>query len=214
MRTGSIIALLLFVTFSAMPCRAEVFFNPQNGHYYEFVAASEISWKEAKTQAESRCIYVPCTGQTLRGYLATVTSQCEQDFLYKHFQQHELVWLGASDGDNDKLGPNEWRWVSGPENGQLFWKGNNSDGMAYGFHFWMRNENGSLVEPNDSNTLNPGESYLNWNHKNPSNLSKKGFWNDLKNDTPDDVVSGLFVEYGACCAPSRCIEKHRLRCRR
>ena len=44
------------------------FFNPDNGHYYEFVSASGITWDLAKTNSKSRTLY------GLNGYLVTITS--------------------------------------------------------------------------------------------------------------------------------------------
>ena len=32
------------------------FFNPDNGHYYEFVSASGITWDQAKTDAEAKAL--------------------------------------------------------------------------------------------------------------------------------------------------------------
>lgn len=207
MRTSVLLLLLLSACMS--PAFGQIIINPANGHCYEFVPADDISWTKAKSQAEAKVV-VTINGVTLRGYLATITSQSEQDFLFKNFGQHELIWLGATDGDNDKPGVNSWKWVTGPEKGQEFWRGGTT-GKPLGYEYWMRTPKG-YVEPNDSGG---GESYLNWNHRNPPDLGKRGFWNDLKNDTPNDVVSGFLVEYGgfgeSCCAT--CNRRCR-RCRR
>lgn len=70
-----------------------------NGHTY-VVYDTPLTWTEAKTFCEEQ-----------GGYLATITSQAEQDFIvnlikdgYKNF-----YWLGASD---DKVEGN-WQWVTG-----------------------------------------------------------------------------------------------------
>ena len=160
-------------------------FNPKNGHYYEFVGEKELTWAEAKRHAESRFV-VAKDGKKLRGYLATLTKDHEQELLDKHYADpptvHTDVWLGGSDEKVD----NEWRWVTGPEGkedegkGKLFFK----DGTAHGYMNWRSGE------PNDSGGI---ESFLQWNHY----LRKgdvAGTWNDQPIDKKGST--GYFVEYG------------------
>ena len=47
--------------------------NPSNGHRYVLIN-KEMTWREAKAYAER-----------LGGYLATITSQEEQDWIYQNF---------------------------------------------------------------------------------------------------------------------------------
>ena len=77
-----------------------------NGHFYQFVSGS-YSWNSAKTEAESMF----WNGQ--QGYLATITSDAEQSFLYT--VSTSLGWIGATDTQVE----GQWRWVTGPEAGQL-----------------------------------------------------------------------------------------------
>ena len=59
-------------------------------HYYEFVSgASNISWMNAYNAAKLRSI------NGLTGYLATITSQEEQDFIYNSIAK-QVGWLGAT----------------------------------------------------------------------------------------------------------------------
>lgn len=77
-------------------------FNSANGHYYRLVT-SNVSWTEANHDAQSD-----------GAYLATITSQAEQDFV------HALTvgvggWLGGYSSDASHVAT--WRWTTGPEAG-------------------------------------------------------------------------------------------------
>lgn len=90
-----------------------------NDHWYEYVQApsifAPISFGTARAAAEAS------THLGLQGYLATVTSAAEQTFLNGAFSYlfgfgaTSTTWLGASDADVE----GEWRWLGGPEAGQL-----------------------------------------------------------------------------------------------
>lgn len=90
-----------------------------NGNWYEYVPAisifEPIAFATARSAAESS------THLGLQGYLATVTSAAEQNFINSSFAfllgfgASANVWLGASDTAVE----GEWRWLGGPEAGQL-----------------------------------------------------------------------------------------------
>jgi hypothetical protein len=90
-----------------------------NGHWYEYVSAPSIfapvSFDAARAAAEAS------THLGLQGYLATVTSAAEQQFINGAFSYlfgfgaTSTAWLGASDAAVE----GEWRWLGGPEVGQL-----------------------------------------------------------------------------------------------
>ena len=108
-----------------------------NGHFYEYVS-SGTDWGAAKTAAESR------TYLGLRGYLATITSQTENDFIQQKLQKD--AWIGLSDRNtfiNAALGyakysesgssnhaEGNWYWVTGPEKGTQIATGNSSSGVV------------------------------------------------------------------------------------
>ena len=146
----------------------EVFFSG-NGHLYEYVS-STLTWNSAKTAAEGRSKY------GANGYLATITSQAENDFVSARVLN--AGWMGASDIASEGA----WRWVTGPENGTIFSNGN-APGM----------------------TAAPGQ-YQNWNTGEPNNSSNNedcgqflsggsGRWNDLP--CSGTTLPGYVVEYGA-----------------
>ena len=153
-------------------------FNSANGHYYLSLAGS-YNWTSAKTEAEnvSRRFF------GLQGYLATVTSLSESNFVNALANKG---WLGGSDefsqinaatGTNTFLNQaaseGKWYWVTGPERGTQF-------------------SNGSTVI-----------TWANWNTGEPNNSSGAehfvenawaagGKWNDASASN----TSGLVIEYG------------------
>jgi hypothetical protein len=98
------------------PVRFEV-----NGHYYQAVEEN-VTWDEAFTRANSASF------RGLEGYLATITSPEEDRFVHERvvnqsditgwgsFVGYQGTWLGGSDRDGEGL----WRWMNGPEKGELF----------------------------------------------------------------------------------------------
>jgi serine/threonine protein kinase len=181
------------------PGRIGPVLNPANDHYYEFVADDSESWLEARANAEALTLQDD-SGNVLRGYLATVTSEQEQRFLIETFatdigSHHcEDVWLGASDAAVE----GEWRWVTGPEafadggRGQLFWVGN-PEGAAVSYQHWVPG-----VEPNDFlwESTDVGEDFLAWNHRPKDYSGLNCYWNDSPNIRLAEPVGGYFIEYG------------------
>eukprot|EP00759_Apiculatamorpha_spiralis_P009221 PhF_6_TR15958/c0_g1_i1/m.24870 len=80
----------------------QVMFSPATGHYYQ-LQTSPVTWNAAKTACESVSIY------GAQGYLATITSEDEQNFLTSVASIN--VWLGAK--STGVRAP--FRWVTGPE---------------------------------------------------------------------------------------------------
>ncbi len=69
--------------------------NPNNGHYYT-LSNEKMTWDEAKLNAEN-----------LGGYLATITSQEELDFLYRNFLIGDYAWIGLIRTAQG------WAWLTG-----------------------------------------------------------------------------------------------------
>ena len=143
------------------------------GHYYEFVATG-LTWTAAKAAAAARTYY------GLAGYLATITTVGENAFISAKLTA--TGWIGASDAANE----GQWRWVTGPENGTLFYI-----------------ENTLISCPPAPETCTQGtHTYASWNPGEPNNSGGEnyaqfyagglGTWNDL-NGTQ---ALGYVVEYG------------------
>jgi Large polyvalent protein-associated domain 7 len=98
-------------TFSEKACT--VCYDASNGHYYQYVSHPGITWKLAKTLAAAM------TYKTFRGYLATVTSREEFDFInHVVFSSANFpsgipanVYVGGRDAGMNGT----WKWVTGPE---------------------------------------------------------------------------------------------------
>ncbi|TDN38864.1 hypothetical protein A8B98_22140 [Hymenobacter sp. UV11] len=151
---------------------------PATGHYYEYVSAPGICWAAAQKAAAARSY------QGMGGYLATITSAAETDFL-KRFAGHN--WFGASDAAVE----GEWRWQTGPEAGQLFWRGG-PGGTALGYANWSPGQ-----PDNFQNEFRPaGENY-------GMVYGGSGQWNDLAACGEGSSVDGYLVEYGGleACTP-------------
>ena len=88
-------------------------------HFYDFIEASEndvVDWETSQTEAFN----TEFCGT--RGYLATVTSEEENNFLIERFRKSTgsvpAGWLGGS----DVATPGQWVWESNsPEAGLRFW---------------------------------------------------------------------------------------------
>ena len=115
--------------------------NSANGHSYQRYDNS-LTWHDAKTHCES-----------LGGYLATLTSPTEHDFVFNKLgfgAPYGMVWLGAADEEQEGV----WQWVTDE---------------AWDFTYW-----------DDGEPLNCAgiEHYLTFFTPNFT-PERVGFWNDL-----------------------------------
>jgi len=166
---------------------------PFTGHFYRFIARRGISWTEARAEASADSMMY----YGLRGYLATVTSVEENDFI--KLKTKGVGWIGA----NDKAQNYYWRWVTGPEGlensgqGRLFWIGSGAQyasgipgtGPVAGAY-----TNWNSGEPNDTGGI---EFYAHITFF-PSDPSSSYKWNDLPDagSTGDYTPAGFLIEYG------------------
>lgn len=156
-----------------------------DGHYYEYVSAPGICWTAARAAAAGR------TYRGLQGYLATMTSAGEQATV--HTARTGPFWPGGTDAAVE----GDWRWQSGPEAGQRFWRGGPT-GTGQGFSNWMAGQPDDLQNP-----YRPAGEYYTFLY------GGSGLWNDYSRCVvagPDTYryITGCLVEYGGleACRPS------------
>lgn len=193
MRKQFFLALLLFIapaSVRAMPLEQPTL-NPANGHYYQLRDAtprSKFPFEDAVAESAKLSFH------GMSGYLATVTSESEQQFLVDAFDAFPngatpWIWIGGSDAAVD----GEWRWVTGPEAGQLFWKGD-SKGAPLGYEAWDRDDAGKLYEPNNNQGPH-SENYLAMETRRKNGTWPRAIWNDINNTTHGSTPYIYLVEY-------------------
>lgn len=193
------------ITVTAFEHREDVAFNPANQHFYKFVPG-KISGTDAFTAVSSQKEF------GLTGYMASITSAEENDFVSSKIEGAKNVWIGAS----DLAAEGTWKWVGGPDDGKQFWKGNCStvDGAAFegGFAKWATGEPNNDIDWVNKNycggvNYDPASAQLgedcvvtNWAVTGTPVAERVGHWNDLPcslvqawDRTP---IGGYLVEFG------------------
>jgi hypothetical protein len=136
-----------------------------NGHYYEAISASNITWSQADVAAESS------TFQGVNGHLATITSAEENSFIFIELGiYNNPYWLGGFQPDELPEPPYDvgWQWVTGE---------------TWNYTNW------NSGEPNDGNSVERTEDALAF-----AWYDEDGTWNDAPAIYPYGN-GGYVVEY-------------------
>ena len=145
--------------------------NTFNGHSYGFVSFNGTAHTFSEAAAEAAA---------MGGYLATITSQGENDFVHNNLSG-ELInnlsaaFIGATDAGHEGA----WQWISGPNAGTTFW-----DNGAVGGQY----SNWRSGEPSNA-TNNPEGS------ENYAVMEADGTWNDVPSSRSAANTSGMIVEF-------------------
>ncbi|SFD89922.1 Ig-like domain (group 3) [Chitinophaga sp. CF118] len=152
-------------------------------HYYEYVT-TPMNWINAKAAAATRTLY------GLQGYLATSSSQIENDFIKAKLSSDG--WVGASCN---------YQEINGAAGSTLYANQTAADGRYY----WITGpEKGQAISTTLTNPVAVGSAFMNWNAGEPNNYqntneqfvqlysTNNGKWNDL----PLTSLLGYVVEYG------------------
>ncbi|MFZ9565748.1 MAG: lectin-like protein, partial [Ilumatobacteraceae bacterium] len=156
------------INVSATLSQTNVYYNPINDHFYEYVPSYNITWTNALNLADDRTV----SGDT--GYLVTITNADENNFI-KTYINAQKIWIAAADDQVE----GDWRWRAGPESGQTFWKAGCDSSTNYCTGLYtdstpLVNTYSSWAsgEPNNWDG-NEGYAVTNWN------AAGDGLWNDL-----------------------------------
>ncbi|MCX2837945.1 HYR domain-containing protein, partial [Salinimicrobium sp. MT39] len=164
--------------------------NSDNNHYYEYVDGA-FTWQQAKADAATKTL------NGLQGYLATITSASENQFILTKLSGDG--WIGGSDSfseinsaagnplyNTQTEAEGKWYWVTGPEAGTQFSEVSQSVNGQF--------ENWNASEPNNSGS---SEHSLQIYYQNG------GLWNDLNGG---NSLIGYIVEYGGLSGDQSCFQ--------
>lgn len=159
-----------------------------NGHTYE-VVEEIVDWIQANSMAMS----MTYLGQP--GYLASITGQAEQDFIFSAFSSPGLhaVWIGLT--DNEAFGGSESGSTANPASPYWVW----TSGEPVIYTYWVTSANGSIAAPNNQLHIPEGEDYGELVFTNTDGTP--GRWNDLPSSYFDGNKRYLLVEYDTAIVP-------------
>lgn len=162
----------------------DVVLNESNGHYYQAVTADDFSWFDAWRSAAKT------NSGTCVSYLATITSQQENDFITGAFPEASMngYWLGGNQLDGGAEPAGGWIWITGEP--------------------WTYT-NWATGEPNDAFDITDDfeEDALHFFPEAFGPNYELGVWND-QNEGPDGrdaAIQGYVVEYE--CPAGKVVEK-------
>lgn len=145
-----------------------------NGHWYEIIVTPDVNWGTARDAAAIR-----------GGYLATITSQEENDFLFDlvmntpnawyYFDNRRSIgpWLGGYQPAGSMEPDENWQWITGE---------------PFTWNNWA---------PNQPDNDDLGETYLHFSNLGPV---LDGTWNDRDADD-NNRDSAYIVEYNSVPCP-------------
>jgi len=175
---------------SASTNKANVFYNPITGHYYQyFLRASTFAYhagdvsNSAVHLAESQTLF------GVKGYLATITSAQEQAFIFSNVDARDF-WIGGSDafeplkervsgfsGETTQVGTEgKWYWIAGPDAGTNFWIGATTG-------TWVHRDSNEALPATVAGNI-PNARYENWCGGNAGVTSPSDFTLKASGTTP------------------------------
>lgn len=159
-------AMILLAVAQATPSLAgPIQWAAGNGHYYDVVPVTDqVTWDASFASAASTIF------NGVPGFLATITSQAEQDFIVGQFGDAiRAKWLGGFQPPGSPEPAGGWQWITGE---------------PFVYNNW------ESTEPNNSGG---NENHLLFA---TAGLATLGVWNDLNGEAPPATfVNGYVVEF-------------------
>lgn len=160
------------------------YYNPLTGHFYEYYSSTPaLNWKNAKTNAATQSYF----GRA--GYLATITSAAENNFIWKIMKAD--TWVGATYDHTELTGAGITTYAD--------------QAAAIGKVYWITGpERGTFISSGLTTPQSQNGQYMNWSASEPNNWSgtnefytqlyslTNGLWNDL----PITSLLNSVIEYG------------------
>jgi len=176
MTTRGILGLAAFTMALALPAAAPAvpILGP-TGHSYEIVLTN-MTWNDARAAA------LNMTHDGDDGYLATITSQVENDFV-AGLLNGVSAWIGGTDA----FDPDTWSWIDGPDAGDEFWQG-----LADGSPLNGAYTNWGEHDPNDGGGAGQDSLVICTAGVGPCVLENTGEWVDR----PGSDLRAFVVEFG------------------
>jgi hypothetical protein len=173
------------INISATQYDSNYYYNAVNQHFYRYYASSGVTYATAKSNAST----LSWKGKT--GYLLTITSQSENDFVTNNVSGSN-IWLACTDAVLE----GNWKIDAGPENGTLI---KTANGQTAGNIVGQYN-NWCVGEPNDSSNEDYAVTKWNggscWNDVNGSNSSIQGYIVEFSADFPaGSDYTGVYSAY-------------------
>lgn len=175
-----------------------------SNHYYMYVPSDFISWTSAYGLAKSY------TYMGLKGYLATVTSQQEDEALTniskisawsagtRYLNENETMLADPTSVSYTSKTADYYYWACGPEAGTIYYNSTyatSDPGAGYSGYNGAYNNWGA--DPQQPDAATSGETCMQVNWPLDAGANGEMRWNDLPNDgLPDlNLVQGYFVEF-------------------
>ncbi|MDD5136047.1 MAG: PEP-CTERM sorting domain-containing protein [Candidatus Omnitrophica bacterium] len=148
-RIGLIAIIVLLLSCSYV--FASPVYCPSTGHYYEAVSGT-YDWSVAKSNAEGSMY------GGVNGYLAVLTSQAENDWVWLNLGNPSYYWLGGVQDPTGVEPSGGWGWVTGETWSWANWNGGEpNDSSSFGniddnIQFWT-NGKWNDINGNSGNSL-------------------------------------------------------------
>lgn len=198
----------VYIAVTATENPSGYYYLPSNGHFYR-----PMSWPSSGYSGTSSTIYTNLLSlaatQTFKGqtgYLVTITSQDEQNFVQANVPGSNIL-IALSDRNQEGV----WKWDAGPEAGTTIKTSNSGGNVSGQYNNWCGGEPNNWGSGEDYTVTKWGGGNC-WNDFGPPASSfpgsisgyvvEFGTWSDPSNQTFTDFYTG-FVTHQISCTSSQ-----------